>query len=247
MDVSVIIPNHNYQRFLPACLSSVFASDLDPSRMEVIMVDDASTDISVATARDMAFHMGRDIRIIQHEANLGLVKTRNSGIREASGDCIFFLDSDNLIAPDCLSRHLEVMLSDPGVAACYAPIRDFMSETGEHTGFRSAGPFDYGKLLRGNYIDGMAMFRTDVFRTLGGYDTRMPLKGWEDYEYWLRLGVNGCRVEFMDGSPLSFYRVHDGSMTHRVTRHNQFVLWKYLDGLYELDFSIEAEGDSQDR
>lgn len=242
MDVSVIIPNHNYQRYLPECLSSVYASDLGASRLEVILVDDASTDLSVATARDLAFHLGREIRIIRHETNLGLVKTRNSGIREASGEFLFFLDSDNRISPDCLTKHLEVMSSDPRIDACYAPIRDFMSETGELAETRSAAAYDYGKLLKGNYIDGMAMFRADVFRRMGGYDTEMPLKGWEDYEYWLRLGARGCRVEFLEGPPLSYYRLHDGSMTQKVTRFNLHLLWKYLHGLYDLDFMIDEEG-----
>jgi GT2 family glycosyltransferase len=134
------------------------------------------------------------------------------------------------------------MLRDPGIAACYGTIQDFNGETGEFLSTRSDAPFDHERLLSGNYIDGMAMYRADVFKTLGGFDMRMPLKGWEDYEYWLRLGSKGHRVEFIPGPPLSQYRVHGSSMTEKVTKLHQHTLRKYLDGIYQLNFRVESDG-----
>jgi glycosyltransferase involved in cell wall biosynthesis len=242
MDVSVIIPNYNYARYMRDCLFSVFGSYLESDRMEVVLVDDASTDESVALARDLAFHQGREIRIVRHEVNRGLVETRNTGIQAASGRFLFFLDSDNRLTPGCLREHLDVMLSDPGIDACYAPIQDFSDETGEFQSTRSDAPFDYARLLSGNYIDGMAMYRADVFKRIGGFDAQMPLLGWEDYEYWLRLGSKGHRVEFIPGPPLSQYRVHGSSMTEKVTKLHQHTLRKYLDGIYQLNFRVESDG-----
>lgn len=238
MKISVIIPNYNYAQYLFACLSSVLESDLDERHYEVLVVDDASTDHSVAIVRDLSFHYQKPIRIIRNPINSGLVITRNNGIKEALGEYLFFLDADNCISPSCLSRHLEMMESDPAIVACYSSIQDFHTTISEKRGIRSNAPFDYERLRHGNYIDAMAMFRADIFSRLGPYDTSMPMFGWEDYELWLRLGSHGCRVEFIPGAPLSYYRIHDSCMTRNVTIVHMHTLWKYLHERYDLYFKI---------
>lgn len=236
MKVSVIIPNYNYGDYLMECLASVFGSDIGRENYEILLIDDASTDLSAARARDISFHQRQPIRIFRNETNAGLVFSRNRGISESRGEYLFFLDSDNLISPSCLRKHLEKMESSPDIMACYAPIRDFHVSTDNAIGMRSNEPFEHERLLYGNYIDAMAMFRRSVFEKLGPYDTNMPLFGWEDYEMWLRLGANECRVEFIPGQPLSYYRLHGSSMLRRMDNPHMNELRSYLDRIYQLRF-----------
>jgi glycosyltransferase involved in cell wall biosynthesis len=236
MKISVIIPNYNYGNYLTECLTSVFGSDIGKEDYEILLIDDASTDLSVARARDIAFHHRQPLRIFRNLTNAGLVISRNRGISEARGDYLFFLDSDNLIGPSCLRKHLETMESSPDIMACYAPISDFHVNKEDVTGIRSNEAFDYERLLDGNYIDAMAMFRRSVFDRIGPYDTKMPLFGWEDYEMWLRLGTNKCRVQFIEGPPLSYYRVHESSMLRRINYRHMNALRSYLTGIYQVRF-----------
>src|SRR5690606_33035643 len=106
--VSVIIPNHNKARTLRACLASVLAQTNPPA--EVIVVDDASTDDSRAIIREFP------VRLICLDVNQGAAAARNAGARSATGDVLFFLDSDIALAPDALANALRVLREHPECA-----------------------------------------------------------------------------------------------------------------------------------
>ena len=99
--VSVIIPVYNVEKYLESCLDSVLTQTLPPSELEIICVNDGSTDSSPQIlARCAAAHA--HIRII-HQSNGGLSAARNAGLDAASGEYIYFLDSDDrLIRDDAL-------------------------------------------------------------------------------------------------------------------------------------------------
>lgn len=92
--VSIVIPIYNVGDYIEDCLSSVIAQTY--KNLEILCVDDRGTDNSMNIVHRYAQSDSR-IKIIQNETNIGLGATRNVGIREASGDYIFFLDSDDYI------------------------------------------------------------------------------------------------------------------------------------------------------
>lgn len=100
--ISVIIPIYNSEQYLEESLASAFGQTY--SDVEYILVDDCGTDRSMDIARRMAEESPRrrNIRIISHENNRGASAARNTGVLEARGEYLFFLDSDDLITPDCL-------------------------------------------------------------------------------------------------------------------------------------------------
>jgi glycosyltransferase involved in cell wall biosynthesis/SAM-dependent methyltransferase len=103
--VSVIIPFYNVEDYIADCLASVLAQDL--TAVEVILVDDQSRDGSRAIANRVAAE-DRRIRIVTHAENHGLGIARNTGVRHARGDYVFFLDSDDLMSgPDVLRRLVD--------------------------------------------------------------------------------------------------------------------------------------------
>jgi glycosyltransferase involved in cell wall biosynthesis len=227
IQLTVIIPNYNYANHLEQCLKSVFDSDFDTDKMEIIFVDDASTDDSLNVVERMKSKSRFPFCLIKNETNLGLILSRNRGIAYARGEFLFFLDSDNYIRKDCIKTHVAAMQQNPEADACFAPIQDFLDKTGEYCGLRSCSPFDSQKLLEGPYIDAMAMFRKKILEETGMYDNKMPHYGWEDYELWLRLGKAGRKVIFIQGEPRSFYRVHQLNKSQNYTpdQHNHLVYY----------------------
>lgn len=225
--VTVVIPNYNYGRYLEQCIRSVLTSDFDPGKLEIILVDDASTDNSLEIAMRLKAEKICAFRIIANPVNLGVIRCRNLGIVHASGELLFFLDADNYLHRDCLKTSSEMLMRNPEISACFAPVREFRSETGAIEGVRSDKPYNYQQLLAMPYIDAMAMFRRDDLIEAGLYDTRMPPYGWEDYELWLRVGKQGRKVTFIPGEPLSFYRVHElnKSQCYPPDHYNQLVYY----------------------
>ncbi len=214
--VSVVITLYNYEQYIEACVRSVLNSTLRD--FEIIIVNDASTDSSLA--RCSAFlSCGMPLTIIDKTVNTGVSHCRNQGIRHARGDCVFILDADNEIYPACLAEHVACMRADPERVACYGVI-DVFDGTGRFCGQVSCDPFDFGHLLRGNYIDAMAMFDRRALIGIGMYDEKLLEQGigYEDYELWLRIGRQGSKVGFIE-RPLSRYLKKDKSMLAVADRY----------------------------
>jgi glycosyltransferase involved in cell wall biosynthesis len=234
-DISIIIPNYNYEAYIEECIQSVEESDFDHGRMEIIIVDDASTDNSVQLISKLKKQISVPLHLIKHPINLGLARARNSGVKNASGKYLFLLDSDNYIGKECLSRHFHYLNENEALSACYAPIQKFDNETKELQGIFSNEPYDYNRLSStGNYIDAMSMIKREDLVEAGMYDEKMPLSGWEDYELWLRFGMHNKSVAFMGGEPLSFYRTHAGSMINKMKPVNYELLQLYLNAKYNI-------------
>ena len=103
-DISILIPVCNTAPFLPRCLDSVLEQPLE--KIEVITVDDASTDESPAILRQYAERDAR-IRVITHPQNRGLLAARASGIANATGKYILFLDSDDRLNAGILAAAFQ--------------------------------------------------------------------------------------------------------------------------------------------
>jgi len=234
--ISVIIPNYNYSQYIHQCIQSVIDSEFDLEKIEIIVVDDASTDDSVEIIRDILQGINVSTQLIQNDTNLGLIRSRNRGIVNSYGEFLFFLDADNYIGKDCLRKHYETISQNSDISACYGVVQEFLSKTNEHLLQRSNQPFDYQKLLGGNYIDAMAMFRKSDLVEIGMYDTKMPPYCWEDYELWLRLGNRSKNVAFIDGDALSYYRLHNSNLSSNISILDYKMLIQYLKIEHELTF-----------
>ena len=120
--ISVIIPVYNVEAYLAQCLESVIAQNF--TDFEIIGVNDMSEDHSVSIFQKYSERDNR-LKLIHHSENLGLPSARNSGIAQASGDYLFFLDSDDWISPHALKLLIELVQKDNvdiamgGVLKCY--------------------------------------------------------------------------------------------------------------------------------
>lgn len=105
-DISVIIPVYNVEPYVEGCLRSVIKQNgVDNIRIECLVVDDRGSDNSMDIVRNIIEDYSGPIsfRIIEREKNGGLSAARNTGLREANGKYVYFLDSDDTISPECLS------------------------------------------------------------------------------------------------------------------------------------------------
>jgi glycosyltransferase involved in cell wall biosynthesis len=107
--VSIIMPVYNAEPFLRETLDSIYAQTYEP--LEVIAVDDGSTDSSVTILRSYP-----DVRIVQQE-NQGPSAARNRAIEHARGEFIAYVDADDVVPPDKLSIQVGYLLEHPEVAA----------------------------------------------------------------------------------------------------------------------------------
>lgn len=107
MKVSIVIPVYNVEQYIERCLLSVFNQSYQD--IEVIIVDDCGVDRSMDIARrvSLLFKEHLDIKFIRHEKNRGLSAGRNTGIDEASGEYIYFLDSDDVLTLDCIELMVQ--------------------------------------------------------------------------------------------------------------------------------------------
>ncbi|MEJ3744240.1 glycosyltransferase family 2 protein [Actinomycetes bacterium KLBMP 9797] len=107
--VSVVVPNYNYAESLAVCLRGIQAQTYP--NLEVVVVDDASTDDSVAVAEALG------VRVVRLADNGGCARARNVGAAHTFGDILFYVDSDVAMAPDAVARAVDVLRAEPGVGA----------------------------------------------------------------------------------------------------------------------------------
>lgn len=112
IDVSIVIVNWNTKELLLDCVQSLFDETLD-SRIEIIVVDNASTDGSVDALRERF----PQVRVFENSANLGFAKANNVGIRKASGRYVCLVNSDIVLLDRCIDRMCRFMDDCPDVGA----------------------------------------------------------------------------------------------------------------------------------
>ena len=111
MQLSIIIPAYNAEKYLDECLASCYRQEMSECDYELIIINDGSTDGTLAKAQEWAAKHS-NIRIISQE-NKGLSQARNAGIEASQGDYIIFLDSDDSLAEDSLVRiHVKCRKDD---------------------------------------------------------------------------------------------------------------------------------------
>lgn len=222
--VSVLLTIYNYADYVETALRSVALSDLE--NVEVIAVDDASTDHSAeAVAAASSRYPWLSVRLLRRTRNAGLSAARNLAVEHASSDLLFILDADNAVLPRGLRVLAEALEKNADAAFAYGLIEAF-SQNGP-TGVVSWLDWDPGRLRFGNYIDAMAMIRRSALEKVGGYSTEGAFAmGWEDFAVWVAMahhGMEAIRVpEFV-----ARYRVNPHSMLS-LTDIDHSAVWSTL-------------------
>ncbi|GJF31073.1 hypothetical protein KNE206_37730 [Kitasatospora sp. NE20-6] len=179
--VSVIVPNYNYAASLGLCLRAILDQTYD--RIELIVVDDGSTDNSVEIARSLG------VTVLHTPRNLGVAGARNLGIARSNGEICFFVDSDVALAPDAVAHAVRLLQDDPGlggVCGIHDPeplIRDSLVE--EYRGLQ----YHYWSASSAGFISFLfpasCAIRRTVLDEVGPFNER--LRHTEEVDYGNRL------------------------------------------------------------
>lgn len=113
--VSLVIPIYNVSAYIERCLTSVFAQTY--TNIECILVDDVTPDDSIVKCEKLISQYAGPItfQILHHEKNRGLSAARNTGTEAATGEYIYYLDSDDEITPECISLLVDTVNLHPDV------------------------------------------------------------------------------------------------------------------------------------
>jgi glycosyltransferase involved in cell wall biosynthesis len=203
--VSIVIPCYNQAQFLAEAIESALGQTHSP--LEVILVDDGSTD---DTARVRARYPAVDY---VYQPNGGAPLARNQGLRKSSGELVLFLDADDRLLPDAISKGVETLDMHPDWAFVTGHVRLIAANGAvEETPPQDhAGGNQFIALLRSNYIwtPGAVLYRRAVLEASGPFDPSARASA--DYELNIRIARRhpiGCHHDVVLD-----YRQHDANMS----------------------------------
>lgn len=217
--VSVVIPCHNYARFLPAAVGSAISqAGVD---VDVLIIDDCSTDGTAELGKSLAA-ANEQIRCVVHPRNLGHVATYNEGIAAVDGEYLVLLSADDLLAAGSLARATALLEAHPSVGFAYGNVVRFEGDAtpGARQGDEGwtiwAGRDWIEERCRagsGGVHSPEVVMRTSVQRQIGEYRPELPHSG--DMEMWLRAACV-ADVGRIEGADAAFYRVHGENLSHSL-------------------------------
>ena len=215
MLVSIIVPVYNVAEYLAECLDSVISQSYN--QIEVILIDDGSTDGSEAICDEYA---QRDKRIkVIHNSNHGVGYSRNAGLQMAVGECIAFVDPDDYLEGNFLEKMVGRLVEHRvDIVACnYSYVKHgaiiahtvnidnkivCKEEICEHVFIDNAiGGFVWNKLFRANIIKGIFFEET--------------MNICEDTFYFMNVLSHQPKVYYME-SPLYYYRIRENSAVNKI-------------------------------
>jgi glycosyltransferase involved in cell wall biosynthesis len=215
--VSMIVVCYNQSRFVVETLESVKAQTYKTTQL--IIVDDCSSDDSVAVIDNWVRKNGIDCTFIRHQKNQGICKSLNDVLAVVTGKYVSMVASDDVWLPDKIARQVEIMESQPDhVGVVYSDA--FQMDEHGHTlpdmfiaAHRKLPEMPQGQilnvLLEGNFIPGMTtLIRRSCYDQVGLYDENLP---WEDWDMWMRLARH---YSFLySPTPSAKYRRHQKSLS----------------------------------
>lgn len=209
--ISIIIPTYERPAWLKQAIESALSQTHDP--IELIVVDDGSTKIDTRTITSQYPQVG-----YVYQSNQGAGAARNTGIAASRGEFIQFLDDDDWLVENSVSRKLDKLHQNPATGVVYSDL--YLTDTnglikGRYYADRPR-PLPTGDLylalLPRNFIPIHAMlWRRSVLEQVGGFPCR---SGSEDWEIVLRA-AEFTVFDYVD-EPLGFYRLHDKNLTLRA-------------------------------
>ncbi len=215
--ISVVIPAYNARKFIAEAIESVLAQTL-PAH-EIIVVDDGSTD---GTGEFVKERYARRVKVIQQE-NKGASAARNTGIHEATGNILQFLDADDLLLPNKFEVQLDFWRRNPEFDIVYCDYLYFRN--GElPTTIPPARPLPQGNLLEilvnHNVVSTLhsALVPRQVVEAVGGFREGLPVG--EDRDFWIRCSLQGFTFGYVP-KVLVLYRRHGANITANRLRRAQ--------------------------
>jgi len=209
--VSVVIPTYNRATWLPGAIDSVLTQDYP--NLEVLVVDDGSTDETPAVLASYAERHPEERFGFLRQANAGQAEALNRGNEMARGEIIGYLGDDDALAPGAVSRLAGELIAHPEASVAY-PGYWMIDEAG--TVEDTILPIEYSPLaalhLHDTIIGPGALARRSALESAGGWDPGLRWMG--DLILWMGVGLAGPAIRVAE--PLASWRRHPGSATTQL-------------------------------
>lgn len=232
--VTVVIPVYNGEKYLEETILSSLNSAHRP--LEVIVVNDGSTDSSLAIADRLA-SIHPELKVVSQQ-NAGVSAALNTGCQAAKGIYLFPLGADDLISNQYLAKAADVLDQDPKTKVVYCEAVKF-GDFG--TKPWKLKPFSLNLLARDNMIFACSLFRKSDWEKVDGFSEDMKM-GREDWEFWIKLLKNGGKVVKLPFIGFH-YRIHAGSKRKKTgTNQKKRERIAYLNAKHADFFERELNG-----
>lgn len=199
--VSIIIPCYNQVNYIRESIES--ALNQTYKNIEIVVVNDASTDNSASVIKEYADKYP-NIIFLDEKENKGVIKSRNFAISKCSGNYILPLDCDDKIASTFVQKAVDILDNDVDIRIVYSKTMLF----GEKNKEFKLDIFNPDTIIFGNCIPNTAMYRKQDFLKVGGYKDYMK-EGLEDWDFWisiLEIAENKEKCAYRMDENLFFYR-----------------------------------------
>jgi glycosyltransferase involved in cell wall biosynthesis len=222
--VSVIVPTHNHRELLASTIQSVRAQTF--CEWELVIVDDTSTDDTVALLEESQAEEPR-LRYYRRAVSFSNANVcRNQGLKAARGKYIVFLDSDDLLSPQCLHPRVSLMEANPILDFAIFPGYCFRREPGDHDGVigSCSGAGELGRLLAMSwpFQTSGPIWRRSALEVVGRWDESLPSR--QDVDLHFRALLKKL-VYVRGATPDSYFRVsqdYDKTSTQQISEPGHF-------------------------
>ncbi|MBR1983308.1 MAG: glycosyltransferase family 2 protein [Clostridia bacterium] len=233
MKLSIILPVYNVAKFIPDCLDSLLCQDLDKKDYEIICVNDGSPDNSEQVINGY-IENNSNIKLIAQK-NSGVCVARNTGLNNATGDYVWFIDPDDYIAPNCLGKILSSLEEKNADLITFDyfnveedskfnPEKKTEIEIKEQVGYSSKGGVWQYVVKRQYLLDNDIKYNTDL-----AYG--------EDYLWAFQINYRK-HVGLETNAEIYYYRQRQGSAMHSHTKEKQV---RHKDNLHKLALIYREE------
>jgi glycosyltransferase involved in cell wall biosynthesis len=213
MKVSVIIPCYNQGRFLGEAIESVLDQTYPADRIEIIVVNDGSTDHTEEIA------LKYPVTLLS-QPNKGLPSARNMGISASNGEYILPLDSDDKLHPRFLETTAAILANDSSVGVVHTHRQHF----GTMHSRKLAEIVHVSRLIKKCVLNYCSLYRKEVWLEVGGYNPGMTL-GYEDWDFWLSVAETSWQFHLVR-EVLFYYRRHEYSLRHVAKENHKYIFEK---------------------
>ncbi|MCF3609162.1 glycosyltransferase [Planktothrix agardhii 1033] len=214
---SVIIPSYNGEKYIEQVLNSVLTQAISSEEMEIIVVDDCSTNSEIET---IVKNIGKNrVKFYRQPQNLGLIPNWNDCIKRSTGQWIHLLHQDDLVLPGFYTRMRELLEKEPTAGAGFCR-HYYIDEQGKQRSISALEQETNGIIY--NWLERIAVMqriqfaamvvKRSVYETLGGFSENAGSAA--DWEIWKR--ISAYYPVAYEPQPLACYRLHSTSESSKL-------------------------------
>jgi glycosyltransferase involved in cell wall biosynthesis len=226
--ITVVIPCFNDGPLATEAIASL--ADQEP--VELVVVDDASTD--PGTLSVFADLVEAGVRVIRHDTNRGLSAARMTGLRATAAPFVFPLDADDLLTPGSLTPMAELLASRPEIGVAFADYEEWGTRSRV---VQVPARLDAYRVAYRNEYPVASLFRRELLERLGGWHDVGDMIGYEDWNLWMTMAERGERGLHVGAGTVAMRRRLHGTRMLSGSERNHRALYAELRRLHPVLFA----------